>query len=262
MSKVTQYAPGSFSWADLSTPDPVAAKGFYAELFGWIYDDQPAGPGRIYSMAKAAGETAAALYEQSEEESKAGMPPHWNCYFTVQDVEAAAEYVAAAGGSVMMAPFDVFDSGRMCIFADPSGGAAALWQPKAHIGSSVMGVHGSLCWAELLSRDVDRAAAFLTELFGAETASMPLPEGGAYTLLKIEGKPSCGMMAMPEALPKQLPSHWLPYFLVDDCDATVAKAIAGGGRALCPIMEMPGVGRFTTLADAQGAVFGILKGTA
>jgi hypothetical protein len=37
----TQYAPGTFSWTDLTTPEQEPAKRFYGELFGWEADDQP-----------------------------------------------------------------------------------------------------------------------------------------------------------------------------------------------------------------------------
>ena len=41
MGERTQYAPGTFSWTDLATPDPDAAKGFYGALFGWQAEDLP-----------------------------------------------------------------------------------------------------------------------------------------------------------------------------------------------------------------------------
>ena len=43
MAERTSYSLGTFSWADLSTPDPDGAKAFYSELFGWEADDQPVG---------------------------------------------------------------------------------------------------------------------------------------------------------------------------------------------------------------------------
>jgi uncharacterized protein len=33
MGERTDYAPGTFSWADLATTDPAAAKAFYAGEF-------------------------------------------------------------------------------------------------------------------------------------------------------------------------------------------------------------------------------------
>src|SRR5205814_1148937 len=39
MGERTEYAPGIFSWTDLSTTDPDAAKSFYAALLGWQAED-------------------------------------------------------------------------------------------------------------------------------------------------------------------------------------------------------------------------------
>jgi len=42
----------------------------------------------------------------------------------------------------MVEPFDVFDSGRMTIAADPAGAIFGLWQARTHIGSQLRGEPG------------------------------------------------------------------------------------------------------------------------
>ena len=42
-------------------------------------------------------------------------------YIASDDVDATAEKIRGAGGTVLMDPFDVFDAGRMTIATDPSG---------------------------------------------------------------------------------------------------------------------------------------------
>jgi predicted enzyme related to lactoylglutathione lyase len=37
MTEVDRHEPGSFSWAELATSDPKAAKSFYTGVFGWSY---------------------------------------------------------------------------------------------------------------------------------------------------------------------------------------------------------------------------------
>ncbi|RMG61620.1 MAG: VOC family protein, partial [Calditrichaeota bacterium] len=56
-----------------------------------------------------------------------------------------------------------------------------------------------------------------------------------------------------------VPSHWLVYFAVEDCDATVKTAQSLGGQVLVSPSDIPGVGRFAILQDPQGAVFAIIK---
>ena len=52
MGERISYAPGTFSWTDLVTTDVSGAKAFYSELFGWQWDDMPAGEAGSYSMAR------------------------------------------------------------------------------------------------------------------------------------------------------------------------------------------------------------------
>jgi predicted enzyme related to lactoylglutathione lyase len=53
--------------------------------------------------------------------------------------------------------------------------------------------------------------------------------------------------------------HWLVYFAVDDCDATVQKTTDLGGTVMKGAENIPGVGRFAILQDPQGAAFAIIK---
>lgn len=257
MAKVTQHAPGMFSWADLSTPNTTAAKKFYTSLFRWEYDHDAAGPEVNYAVAKVGDERAAALYKQGKEETKAGIPPHWNCYFTVEDIADASKKVKRAGGQLFCPPFEVFDSGRMCILGEPADAVCALWQPGAQIGATVMGEHGALGWAELQSRDPDSSLGFLVKLFGFQAETMETPNGD-YTVFRVDGKPSCGMLEMSEALAEELPSLWVPYFNVDDCDVAVAAAVLGGGKQLGQALNIPQLGRCATLMDPQGATFAVV----
>ena len=50
MGERTQYTPGTFSWADLSTHRSGRREGFYTALFGWACEDNPVGDGVVYSM--------------------------------------------------------------------------------------------------------------------------------------------------------------------------------------------------------------------
>jgi predicted enzyme related to lactoylglutathione lyase len=55
-----------------------------------------------------------------------------------------------------------------------------------------------------------------------------------------------------------MPSNWLPYFMVADCDASAATA-ANRGKLHVPPMAIPHIGRFAVIADPQGASFAIIK---
>jgi uncharacterized protein len=160
MPEVKTHEPGSFSWADLATTDPAAAKKFYGELFGWSSEDQPMPQGGSYALASVKGKNVAGIAGMMEEQKKAGMGPHWTVYFTVASVDDTAKRATELGGKALMPPMDVIDAGRMAVLQDPAGAPFAVWTPKKHIGASLIAEHGAISWAELETRDVDRAGGF------------------------------------------------------------------------------------------------------
>ena len=63
---------------------------------------------------------------QREQETSAGVPPHWNAYVTVANVDESATRAQALGATVLAPPFDVMDAGRMAVFTDP-GTISPYW---------------------------------------------------------------------------------------------------------------------------------------
>lgn len=260
MATLTKHEPGTFSYAELATSDAAAGKKFYGGLFGWKFDDQELGPDMTYSMAKLGDQVAGALYKMGTE--MAGVPPHWLSYVTVADADATAKKAVAAGGKLIKAPFDVMTSGRMAVFADPTGATFAIWQAKEHIGSTVKGEPGALAWHELYTTNVDAAGKFYVQTFDWKTMSMDMGAMGTYTMFLPEsGEKSDhvgGMMAMPPNM-KGAPPNWLAYFTAADVDASTKKAGELGGKTLMPPTDIPKVGRFSIVQDPQGAVFALFQ---
>jgi uncharacterized protein len=248
------HAPGSFCWAELATTDGEGAKKFYSELFGWTAQDNPMGPGMVYTMLKLNGKDVGALYEKGE--MMKNVPTVWASYISVANADEIAAKAKSLGGTVMQEPFDVQDFGRMAVITDPTGATFCIWQPGTHLGYGVKGEPNTVCWNELLTTDPERAIDFYTKLFGwtADTHGGPMP----YTEWKNGAEHAGGMMQIaPHMGP--MPPHWGIYFAVDDCDATFQKATSLGAQAYVPPMDIENVGRFATLSDPQGAVFAIIK---
>jgi uncharacterized protein len=253
MSQVTSYTPGSFCWVELMTSDASSAKSFYTQLFNWGVNDIPMGGGAFYHMLQLNGKDVGALYQRNKEQQN--IPPHWACYVAVNNVDEAVKKVAALGGKTLMPPYDVFDAGRMTFIQDPTGAALALWQGKKNIGAGVINEPGSMCWSELGTNNEQAASAFYTQMFGWATKPMPITP--PYTVFNNRGTDIGGMYKLDGPM-AGIPPHWIPYFQVSDCDATVAKANAMGGKTVVPAMDIA-VGRFAYLQDPQGAVFAVVK---
>jgi predicted enzyme related to lactoylglutathione lyase len=256
MGERTKYAPGTFSWADLTTTDQDAAKQFYTALFGWDVTDNPVGDEMVYSMMSIDGKNVSAISPQPQQQREAGVPPMWNSYITVEDADAAAARAGELGATVHAPPFEVMDVGRMAVIQDPQGAFFELWEPKTTIGAGFVNAHGALCWNELASPDTDASAKFYGDLFGWTSSSMDFG-GQPYTVVAVGASSNGGIRA---PMSPQEPPHWLVYFGIDDIDAGVAKASELGGKVLAPPMDIGEGNRIAILQDPQGAVFALYSG--
>jgi predicted enzyme related to lactoylglutathione lyase len=112
---------------------------------------------------------------------------------------------------------------------------------------------------ELMTPDVAAATAFYSGVVGwsAQDAGMP---GMAYTLMLAGDAQVAGLMATPAELRAiGAPAAWSGYIAVDDVDAMDARVLQGGGKVLRPAADIPGIGRFSVVADPQGASFMLFK---
>lgn len=146
----------------------------------------------------------------------------------------------------------------MAVLQDPTGAVFHVWQSKAHGGARALNQPGALCWSELTTRDTKTAEAFYAALFGWSVkhgAPSVVPD---YTQFGVGDQYMAGMLAMPAGMQPHVPSYWMPYFQVLDCDGVTAKATSRGAGVMVPPQDIPQTGRFAILKDPQGAMFAII----
>jgi len=252
MPEFTSYAAGTPSWVDHAAKDLERSNAFYGSLFGWEADDQGEEMGHYTIMRKGGKSVAGNMAVMME-----GQPSAWVSYVSVKDADATVDVAKKAGATVFVEPMDVSDIGRMAVFADPTGAAIGIWQPKTFMGAELANEAGTFAWNELNTRDVPAAKAFYAEVFGWEPHALDMG-GMSYTEWKVDDKTVAGMMTMPDMVPAEVPAHWLVYFGVDDTDACVSKATELGATTLMPPTDIP-PGRFAVLSDPDGAAFAVIK---
>src|SRR5215472_7413142 len=174
------------------------------------------------------------------------------------DVDASVKFYGELfGWTADEGSLEFGGAGSMAILQDPTGAVFGLWQPGQHKGSEVFNTPVSLTWNELSTRDPEAAKRFYSSVFGWDPHTNG--EGAqAYTEWQLGGKSVGGMMQTPPQVPAQVPPHWLSYFTVADCDATVAKAQSLGGSVMMPKTTIP-QGTFAVLADPAGAAFAVIQ---
>ena len=120
------YSPdkvGRCAWNELSASDPVAARRFYGEQFGWTSDDfMPMGDMGEYRFFDHHGVRLGAVSGMMSSEQH----PHWRYYFRVPSVSKAKETAEAKGGKIAMGPMEVPGGDHIIIGTDPQGAEFAL----------------------------------------------------------------------------------------------------------------------------------------
>lgn len=267
------YIPGVPCWVDTNQPDPDAAVAFYSDLFGWECEDvMPPGSDGKYFLARIRGGEVAAIGSTPE-----GAPPQvmWNTYVWVQSTDETAAKVTEAGGTEVVAPFDVMDAGRMAVCADPEGAVFCVWQANRHKGARIVNEPGTLNFNGLNTRDPEGAKSFYGSVFGWTTLEMGdrwqawrLPGYGDFLERRDPGlRTRMAQTGGPEGFEDvvatlnpitddqaQVPAHWSVTFAVDDADAIAAKAAQLGGQVVVAPFDAPWV-RMSVIADPQGATF-------
>lgn len=249
-TRTERWPEGTPCWVDLTTTDQVGAVAFYGALFGWQVQDTGEDFGH-YGMAMLHGRLVGGIGQQPPEQAG---PPAWTTYLAADDVDKTCAAITAAGGTVVMPPMDVGDSGRMAIAQDPTGAFFGVWQAGETIGSTVVNEPGAVVWNDCRTRDPQRALDFYAEVFGYRYTPM---EGDYWTINGAgPGNTIGGIGALDPEVPAEVPAHWMTYFAVADADDTVTTATVNGGTLQTGPFDTP-YGRMAVLTDPQGATFSI-----
>ncbi|MFT4296771.1 MAG: VOC family protein [Micropruina sp.] len=114
----------------LNADDIPTSRAFYEKVFGWSF--VPWGPPGFYHIRTGAEDAPVQGALQQRRELIAGrrtIAPE--CTFTVEDVEATARAVVAAGGRILMDRFTISGVGHLIFFEDPAGNAIGAMQSDA-----------------------------------------------------------------------------------------------------------------------------------
>jgi predicted enzyme related to lactoylglutathione lyase len=265
------YVPGVPCWVDTGHPDPEAVLPFYGGLFGWEFEDvMPTGSGVRYFIARIRGGDVAAVASMPEGAPAAAA---WNTYVWVASADATSDRARDAGGSVISAPMDVMDAGRVAVLTDGEGAAFSIVEPRNHKGATVVNEHGALNFNTLATRDPDAARAFYGAVFGWGTLSLPfgllwaLPGYGDHLEERSPGlRGQMAEMGAPEgfidvvaayapiAAHDPATPHWSVTFGVDDAAVTAAQVAELGGEVVSGPTDAPW-SRTVVIRDPQGATF-------
>lgn len=112
---------------------------------------------------------------------------------------------------------------------------------------------GHFVWYDLITADVNGAKRFYADVVGWATRPFEA-SNGTYAIWTMADRPLGGVTALPDDAKRAgATSHWMAHVVVADVDAATRTATALGATVQGAPHDIPGVGRFSVVADPQGA---------
>jgi predicted enzyme related to lactoylglutathione lyase len=265
MSERDEYPAGVPCWVDTLTPDVGSARHFYGELFGWEYEGPGSSaedPDAEYYVARVRNRDVAGIGTAPV----AGVPPAWNTYIAVDDIEATIAAAREAGAEILSGAIDASPAGKLAALADPVGAAVCVWEAETRAGAQVVNEPSAWSMSRLHTDATAEAREFYGRVFDWTFDDLDLGGGSGVTLCRrsgyVGGEPrqpvprdSVAVM-LPADGDASAESYWSVDFWVGDADEAAARVGALGGGVLVPPFDIPGF-RSAVLTDPAGAPFSV-----
>ncbi len=277
MAEQRTYPEGVTSWIDTEQADLDAAADFYGGVFGWTFSEAtPPGVPFCYLVAQLDGRDVGGLggpAAPSADTDREG-PARWHTYVAVDDADAMARRVEAAGGVVVRPPTAAGEGGRSVVVRDRQGLEVRLWEARRRLGSQVTNAPGAWNFSDLHTEDPAAAQVFYERAFGWAFADV-----GFATMIRVPGygdhlaatvdpgihEPQAGVGVPPgfaDAIGWVVPvvpvapggePGWHVTFTVADRDEAADRVVRLGGSVVRT--DESGWTRTAVVRDPQGAVF-------
>ena len=250
------HLSGKLVWADLVTTDPDAARRFYGELFGWTFKSVGSGQGE-YALAHLDGAAIGGIVRRANRGAERSQP-RWIPFMSTRDVSATERTVSRAGGKTLVATRTLPARGTLALFADPEGAIFGALDSASGDPGDYLPEVGDWIWAQLLSRDADKAASFYAGLAGYVPVEAGTSAQSRSRLLTSDGYARASILQIPPGHAELRPD-WLLYVRVADVRKAAASAQRLGGRVLLGVNPELYQGRVAVIADPSGAPVGLLQ---
>ena len=113
---------------------------------------------------------------------------------------------------------------------------------------------GSMGWIDLTAPNADKVRDFYSSVIGWKPENVAMDGYNDYNMTSpATGEPNAGI-CHKQGVNANLPSVWMPYFIVADMDESISSVKNLGGKVLVEPKNMGGQGRYAVIEDPAGAV--------
>lgn len=252
-SPTGEHHDGRIVWHDLLTNTPEASRRFYAELFGWEFEnpgfDFGIGGGD-YMLIRHNGRLIGGIVDTRALGKRENIS-QWVTTMSVSDIDAAVARVAGAGGTVMAEPASIGSRGQMAVVGDPTGAVFALIQTSEGDPAELEPDLDGWLWDELWTNDVARATGFYQDVVGFQHTDHAIDGADRnYRVLRAGDRPRAGVLDNPFEGERPV---WVNYLRVSDPSAVTKRVEDLGGRVLLETQSRPIGGQVAFIAGPSGA---------
>lgn len=254
----------TFCWTEIATTNIETTKNFYKNVFGWeTKNSEVPMEGFVYQeYSLPNGIPMGGIFEMQAEMYGGEMPPpHFMNYIAVENIDEMTSKVFDLNGKIVSPPMDIPNVGRFSVVEDLTGAVFSLITLKETYPPSPLSSNpGELTWYELNTKDIEKSKNFYQEFLGWEVN--PSEHNKDYSNISINGVCFGGMLQITQDWGEgweNIPSHWLNYVAVADCDETVGKIKENGGNICIDNFVIENVGKMAVASDQAGAVFSIIQ---
>lgn len=117
---------------------------------------------------------------------------------------------------------------------------------------------GTMAWLDLSVKNADEVKSFYQDVIGWKVENISMGSYDDYAMLEPENNEAISGICHAQGVNKDLPPAWLPYFLVENIETSVAAVIAKGGELMTEIKTM-GDDKYAVIKDPAGAVCAIYQ---
>lgn len=112
---------GAPSWFSCISSDVVRNEQFYCDLFGWTAVTQQFAQGNYTTFSLAGRPVAGMISVDAIPAHETAVHSHWGTYFTVDNVDAAADTARKLGANISVPLTTIPGFGRFCGLESPQG---------------------------------------------------------------------------------------------------------------------------------------------
>jgi len=112
---------------------------------------------------------------------------------------------------------------------------------------------GSMVWIDLTVPDAGKVRDFYSEVIGWSPEEVDMGGYSDYSMNSPGSGTTITGVCHAQGVNEDMPSAWMPYFVVADLDASIASCAEQSGEVVVAPREL-GEGRFCVVKDPAGAV--------